>query len=63
MIEWMPLTRDYNPYFILGSNIFFYLAVIHLFDITYLAKWLFHSETPFKMLKLRDGVKKTKTSY
>ena len=23
MIEWMPLTRGYTPYFILGSNIFF----------------------------------------
>ena len=33
MIKWMPLTRGYNPHFILGSNIFF-LAVIHLFDIT-----------------------------
>ena len=38
------MTRGFDPYFILGSNIFF-LAVIHLLDITYLSKLLNRSET------------------
>ena len=45
------------------AQMYFFLAVIHLFDITYLSKWLFHSETPFKMLKLRGGVKMTETTF
>ena len=50
MIEGVPLTRGYSPYFILGSNMFF-LAVIHLFDITYLSKCLNRSENQCKMIK------------
>ena len=39
MIRWVPITRGFNPYFILGSNIFF-LAINNLFDKTKCAKWL-----------------------
>ena len=49
MMGWMPLTRDYTPYFILGSIIFF-LAFIHLFDIANLPKCLNHMADACKML-------------
>ena len=62
MIDGVPLTRGHTPYFIFGSNILF-LAVIHLLDIAYLSEWLNHSETPFKMIKFRDSVEMTGTTY
>ena len=49
------ITRGYNPYFILGSNIFF-LAVIHLFDIAYLSKWLpVHNDQLWAFYKCQEG--------
>ena len=42
------------------TNIF--LAVIHLFDIAYLSKWLFHSETPFKMINYGPRVQRLRNT-
>ena len=52
---WVPMTRGYTPYFILGSN-FFFLAVIHLFDITYLSKSFNLSEKSCKMIAERPRI-------
>ena len=46
------MTQGFNPYFILGSNIFF-LAVIHLFVTAYLSKLLNISEKSSKMIKIQ----------
>ena len=52
MIGWVPVTQGFNPYFILGSYIFF-LAVIYLFVTAYLSKSLNLSEKSYKMIKIQ----------
>ena len=61
MIEWVTLTLGYNPYFIISfwAKIYFFLAVIHLFGIAYLSKWLNHSETPCKMITYGPRVQRS----
>ena len=65
LIEWMCLTPGYTHSFILVSNIFF-VAIIYLFDITYLSKCLYHTKSTCKTINYgpraqRSG--KTSSSY
>ena len=46
------MNQGFNPYFILGSYIFF-LAVIHLFVTAYLSNSLNLSEKSSKMIKIQ----------
>ena len=46
------MTQGFNPYFILGSYIFF-LAVIHLFVTAYLSKSSNLSEKLSKMIRIQ----------
>ena len=65
MIEWICLTPGYTHYFILVSNILF-VAIIYLFDITYLSKCLYHSKSPCKIINHGPRVQrsgKTSGSY
>ena len=62
MIEGVPHTRGHTPYLSLGWYKIF-VAVIHILDITYLSKCFNHSETHCKMIKFRDTVERTGTTY
>ena len=59
MIEGVPLTWGHTPLFHFGLKFFFFfLAVIHLFDIAYLSKWFNYSETPSKIINYGPGVQR-----
>ena len=61
MIEGVPLTRGPHPLFHFGPK-YFFLAVIHRFDIAYLSKWLFHTEIPFKMINYGPRVQRLRNT-
>ena len=45
------------------AQIYFVVAVIFLFDITYLSKSFNHSKNVCKMIKFRHSVQRTRTTY